>query len=175
TSVFAIDPSPQSLFKVDAFAQKAVAASSIATGLGILCTAWFLLRYYRLQSSVFKTRAKDINGSYLSFSLSARLPMLGALVSLAAMVAFIGRIAYNTLPAFVIVLAIAFCLIMGLQFLVRGSEMLYSFIVVLLTVVAAWTAAYRMPRRVDPESDAGFTMPNDTSANERSAAVMQRT
>ncbi|KAJ6539838.1 hypothetical protein DFH09DRAFT_69322 [Mycena vulgaris] len=146
TSTFAIAPSPESLFKVDAFAQRAIAVSSIATGLGILCDAWFILRYYCLQSTVFKTRAKDIYGSYLFFSLSARLPMLGALVSLAALVVFVARVAYNALPVFVAILGIIFCVVMCLQFIIRGTEMFYSSTVILLSVVAGWITLITLGR-----------------------------
>lgn len=37
--------SPDSVFTVDNYARSAIAASSIASGLGISCDAWFLLRY----------------------------------------------------------------------------------------------------------------------------------
>jgi len=43
TAVFSI--SPDSIFKVDSYARSAVATSSVASGLGIACDAWFLLRY----------------------------------------------------------------------------------------------------------------------------------
>ncbi|KAJ7087084.1 hypothetical protein C8R44DRAFT_552517, partial [Mycena epipterygia] len=117
-SLFTTDP--QSLFNIDEFAQKTIAAGSIGTSFGLVCTTWFLLRYYRLEPSVFMTRARDVYGSYLFFSLSARLPLFGTLVSLAALALFIGRVAYNTFPVFVIVLGVAFCLVMGLQYVVRG-------------------------------------------------------
>ena len=45
TAVFSMSSGPGSLFNVDSFAQSAVAASSVASGLGISCDAWFLLRY----------------------------------------------------------------------------------------------------------------------------------
>ena len=43
TAVFSI--APGSLFTVGTYARSAIAASSIASGLGIVCDAWFLLRY----------------------------------------------------------------------------------------------------------------------------------
>ena len=43
TAVFSIAPS--SLFTINTYATSAIAASSIASGLGIVCDAWFLLRY----------------------------------------------------------------------------------------------------------------------------------
>ena len=41
--VFSI--APGYLFTVDTYARSAIAASSIASGLGIVCDAWFLSRY----------------------------------------------------------------------------------------------------------------------------------
>ena len=43
TAVFSI--APGSLFTVGTYARSAIAASSIVSGLGIVCDAWFLLRY----------------------------------------------------------------------------------------------------------------------------------
>ena len=43
TAVFSI--APGSLFTVDTYARSAIAASSITSGLGIACDAWFLFRY----------------------------------------------------------------------------------------------------------------------------------
>ncbi|KAJ7087088.1 hypothetical protein C8R44DRAFT_900732 [Mycena epipterygia] len=158
TSIFTTDP--QSLFEVDAFAQKAIAASSVATSFGILCNTWFVLRYYRLESSVFMTRARDIYGSYLFFSLSARLPLAGTLFSLAALTVFIGRIAYNTFPVFVIWLGVAFCLVMGLQFVARGAEVLYSLIALQLSVLGERSVApFRNQSRVDLETGSNSSGP----------------
>ncbi|KAJ3505614.1 hypothetical protein NLJ89_g7326 [Agrocybe chaxingu] len=58
TAVFSI--SPDSIFQVDSYARSAIAASSIASGLGITCDAWFLLRYTWADLSTFITRAKDV-------------------------------------------------------------------------------------------------------------------
>ncbi|KAJ7918148.1 hypothetical protein B0H13DRAFT_301347 [Mycena leptocephala] len=65
-SLFTIDS--QSLFQVGKLEQKAVAASNVATGLGLLCDLWFYGRYYRLQIGVFLNRARDaVYGSYIFF------------------------------------------------------------------------------------------------------------
>ncbi|KAJ7216406.1 hypothetical protein GGX14DRAFT_441450 [Mycena pura] len=50
-SLFTIDT--QSLFKVDDFALKAIATSAVASGLGILCDACFLLQFHHLQRQDF--------------------------------------------------------------------------------------------------------------------------
>ncbi|KAJ7216417.1 hypothetical protein GGX14DRAFT_391244 [Mycena pura] len=104
-SLFTIDA--QSLFKVDEFAQKAIAISTVATGLGILCNTWFL------------HRARCIYGSHLLFSLSAKFTSLVVIVSLGSLMAFGGRIVCNILPALVIVLGITLLIIiMGFRIIV---------------------------------------------------------
>ncbi|KAJ6522426.1 hypothetical protein DFH09DRAFT_1286849 [Mycena vulgaris] len=152
-SLLAIDS--QSLFKIDLFSQRAIAASSAATGLGLLCDAWFLVRYYPLQPRVFMTRARDVYGSYAFFSLSARLPSLAVLISILALSAFVGRVAYQTLPAFVIVLGVVFAVVMSLQYIIRGSEVFYCSIAMALSTVAGWMRHLRDKARsaVRNESD----------------------
>jgi len=54
TAVFSI--SPGSIFSVDPYAQSAIASSSIASGLGISCDAWFLLRYNWADLHTFTVR-----------------------------------------------------------------------------------------------------------------------
>ncbi|KAJ7443918.1 hypothetical protein B0H11DRAFT_452644 [Mycena galericulata] len=157
TSVFTL--SPQTVFNVDSFAQKVIAASSVATGFGIICDAWFLIRYYRLPSATFMTRSQDIYGSYLFFSLSARLPLLGTIIALGALMLFIGRIAFNTVPAFVIGLGLIFIIILGLQFLVKGTEITYSTISATASAVAGWASFFRVTSEGNVEGGTNFSAP----------------
>ncbi|KAF8129642.1 hypothetical protein K438DRAFT_869951 [Mycena galopus ATCC 62051] len=152
-SLLAIDS--QSLFKIDLFSQKVIAASSAATGLGLLCDAWFLARYYPLQPRMFMARARDVYGSYAFFSLSARLPSLAILISILALGAFVGHVAYQTMPAFVIVLGVVFAVVMGLQYIVWGSEVFYCSIAKALSTVAGWMQHLREKARsaIRNESD----------------------
>ncbi|KAJ7321951.1 hypothetical protein DFH08DRAFT_357448 [Mycena albidolilacea] len=162
-SLFTIDS--QSLFKIDLFSQRAIAASSIASFLGFLCALWFLWRYYPLESTVFMTQARDIYGSYAFFALSARLPSLAVKISVMALGAFVGRVAYQTFPAFVIVLGSIFLAVMVLQFILRGSEALYCSIAEALSAVAERTKDLRnwarsvverkgdLPTHATPESN----------------------
>jgi hypothetical protein len=68
--------------------------------------AFFLFSLCAVLISVnqLQTQARDIYGSYAFFALSARLPSLAVLISVLALGAFVGRVAYQTFPAFVIVL-----------------------------------------------------------------------
>jgi hypothetical protein len=102
-----------------------------------------------------QTRARDVYGSYAFFSLSARLPSLAVLISILALGVFVGRVAYQTLPAFVIVLGVVFAVVMGLQYIVRGSEVFYGSIAKALSTVAGWMQHLRDKARsaVGNESD----------------------
>jgi hypothetical protein len=52
TAVFSI--SPDSVFAINPLARAAVAISSTASGLGIVCAAWFVVRYAWVDLSTFK-------------------------------------------------------------------------------------------------------------------------
>jgi len=164
-SVFATDPG--SSFKVDDFAQHAIATGSIATGLGIVCDLWFLLRYYRLELPVFITRAKDIYGSYLFFSLSARLPVLSMIISTTSLVFFLGRVAYNSLPGAVVAISLIFVLIMGLQFVVWGVNLLFRWI------VSALAAIMQLAKRLVPSGTVMVNLGRIITAIKAAAAAFR--
>jgi len=120
TAVFSI--SPDSLFAISPFARGAVAASSIASGLGIACAAWFLVRYAWVDLHTFVARAEDIlsteTPSYFFFALTSRLPSLLMLASAVSLMLFMAIVAWSAWPTAVIVGCFLVGLLMGLQFLV---------------------------------------------------------
>ncbi|KAJ7497701.1 hypothetical protein FB451DRAFT_1212450 [Mycena latifolia] len=120
TAVFSI--SPDSIFAINPFARGAVAASSIASGLGIACAAWFLVRYAWVELHTFVARAADIistdTPSYFFFALSARIPSLLMLTSAISLMLFLAFVAFSAWPMAVIVCCFLVGLLMGLQFLV---------------------------------------------------------
>ncbi|KAJ7881431.1 hypothetical protein B0H13DRAFT_2049589 [Mycena leptocephala] len=120
TAVFSI--SPDSIFAISPFARGAVAASSIASGLGIACAAWFLVRYAWVNLDTFVARAEDIlsteTPSYFFFALSARLPSLLMLTSAVSLMLFLAIVAWSAWPTAVIVGCFIVGLLMGLQWLV---------------------------------------------------------
>ncbi|KAF8803090.1 hypothetical protein BYT27DRAFT_7195962 [Phlegmacium glaucopus] len=120
TAVFSI--SPGSLFTVDTYAKGAIAASSIASGLGIACDAWFLLRYNWADLHTFIVRARDVYGSYFFFSLSARVPALCMFISAFCLMGFLGLVAFNAWPQGVIAVCFLVGVVMSLQFLVFGAH-----------------------------------------------------
>ncbi|KAG6808686.1 hypothetical protein H0H92_003248 [Tricholoma furcatifolium] len=96
TAVFAI--APGSFFNVDSFARDAIAASSIASGLGIACDSWFLLRYTWADLHTFIHRARDVYSSYFFFALSARVPALCLFISALTLMIFMGLVAFESEP-----------------------------------------------------------------------------
>ncbi|KAF7366342.1 hypothetical protein MSAN_00890600 [Mycena sanguinolenta] len=174
-SLFAIDA--QSLFRINSFSRKAIATSGIATFLGFVCGTWFWGRYRSLQPREFMTRARDIYGSYAFFALSARLPSLAVLISMSALGAFVVCVAYETLPVLTIVLGSIFFIMMGLQFIIRGSEVFYGSILEAFLTAARWIQQLRdKARRVairapsDLPPDAGEHSQADGRARQRESS-----
>ncbi|GLB43811.1 hypothetical protein LshimejAT787_1403230 [Lyophyllum shimeji] len=120
TGVFAI--SPDTIFIVHSYARSAIAASSIASGLGIACDAWFLLRYNWADLHTFISRARDIYNSYFFFALSARVPAICLFASAFSLMIFMGLVAFQVWPIGVLVTCFFIGLIMTLQFLVFGAH-----------------------------------------------------
>ncbi|KAJ6498891.1 hypothetical protein C8R45DRAFT_980319 [Mycena sanguinolenta] len=123
TAVFSI--SPGSIFEINPGARNAIAASSIASGLGIACDTWFLVRYSWIDLQTFIARAEDVlstadNSSYFFFALTSRIPSLLMLASAISLMVFMAIVAFSAWPTAVIVGCFFVGLLMGLQFLVFG-------------------------------------------------------
>jgi len=119
-AVFAI--SPDSLFRIQPLALSAIAASSMASGLGTSIDAWFLFRYNWVDLRTFIFRARDVYGSYFFFALSARMPAMCMLLSALALMTFLGLVAFEVWPEGVAAVCFLVGLIMSLQFLVYGAH-----------------------------------------------------
>ncbi|EDQ97997.1 uncharacterized protein LACBIDRAFT_318539 [Laccaria bicolor S238N-H82] len=119
-AVFSI--SPGSLFDVNSYARSAIATSSIASGLGIACDAWFLLRCNWADVQTFIARARDVYGSYFFFSLSARVLGLWMFISTLSLMLFLELVAFDAWPESVITICSMVGVVMSLQFLVYGTH-----------------------------------------------------
>ncbi|KAG5732599.1 hypothetical protein E4T56_gene16874 [Termitomyces sp. T112] len=120
SAVFAI--APDSIFDVESYARSAIAASSVWSGLGIACDAWFLLRYNWGDLQTFITRALDIYSSYFFFSLSSRVPALCLFFSALTLMEFMALVAFEVWPMGVLVVCFGVGIVMTLQFLVFGAH-----------------------------------------------------
>jgi len=120
TAVFSI--APGSLFTINTYATSAIAASSIASGLGIVCDAWFLLRYNWADLQTFIVRARDVYGTYFFFSLSSRVPSFCMFISAFSLMGFLGLVAFDAWPYGVMAVSFLVGVVMSLQFLVFGAH-----------------------------------------------------
>jgi len=132
--------SPESVFKIRSYAYLAVATSSITSGLGILCTVWFLLRYPWVDIQTFIIRSRDVYGSYVFFSLSSRVPAFCTLISSASLMVFLGLVAYDIWPKGVLVLGITVVIGMCFQFLIYYSQRCAAHVTVEGYMLAVHTA-----------------------------------
>ncbi|KIY70698.1 hypothetical protein CYLTODRAFT_171757 [Cylindrobasidium torrendii FP15055 ss-10] len=106
------------MFPIDSVSRTAVAVSSAASGLGIVCTGWFIFRYTFAPTPLIIQRCKDVFDSYIFFSISARVPMACMTVSAISLVTFLLIAAYQLQGAsFVYIMVGAVCGMMSLQYI----------------------------------------------------------
>jgi hypothetical protein len=139
TSVFGF--SSGDLFLVDNFAKRALIISSVAAAIGLFVDVWFIFAYSGADARKFQVRflpvyqrrdiltthppqslALDLYNSYFFFALSSRLPLVALFVSVLALVAFLGAIAWAAWPAAVLVMCVLSGLLVSLQFIVYGCH-----------------------------------------------------
>ncbi|KAF7357744.1 hypothetical protein MVEN_00820300 [Mycena venus] len=121
TAIFSI--SPDSFFTIIPLARGAVAASSVASGLGIACAAWLMVRYAWADVPIFIVRAEDVlstdeTPSYFFFALTARLPSLLLFASAISLMLFMAMVAWSAWSTAVIVGCSLVGILLGLQWLV---------------------------------------------------------
>jgi hypothetical protein len=71
-----------------------------------------------------QTLALDIYGSYFFFALSSRLPLIALIVSVLALVGFLGAVAWAAWPTAVLVMSGITGVLVSLQFIVYGFHRL---------------------------------------------------
>ncbi|KAN0136066.1 hypothetical protein V8E53_006227 [Lactarius tabidus] len=120
TSVFGF--SSGDLFLVDNFAKRALIISSVASAIGLFVDVWFIFAYSGADARKFQSLALDLYSSYFFFALSSRLPLVALFVSVLALVAFLGAIAWAAWPAAVLVMCVLSGLLVSLQFIVYGCH-----------------------------------------------------
>ncbi|EIM89228.1 uncharacterized protein STEHIDRAFT_167095 [Stereum hirsutum FP-91666 SS1] len=98
-TVFGFSAGSSTLFTVDGLAKDAVAASSVSCGLGIILDACFLFKYGHSNGHDFARLSKDINGSFLLFCITSRLPTALLLLSGFCTSLFLIVVAWTVSPA----------------------------------------------------------------------------
>jgi hypothetical protein len=119
---------------VDNFAKRALIISSVASAIGLFVDIWFIFAYSGADARKFQVRflpsckrkhftarnAQSLALDYDSyfFSLSSLLPLVALFVSVLALVAFLGAIAWAAWPAAVFVMCVLSGPLVSLQFIV---------------------------------------------------------
>ncbi|KAF9459987.1 hypothetical protein BDZ94DRAFT_1170612 [Collybia nuda] len=98
-------------FHLNHNAYNSIMISSIATGFGVIFNGWYILRYQWANLHTCQYRARDLYGSYLAFSICARLPLFFAIITSSALVAAIASIMLDIWPTLVFVPCTIFAVI----------------------------------------------------------------
>jgi len=88
----------------------------------------------------------DLYGSYVFFALSSRLPLVALVVSVVALVVFLGAMAWAAWPAAVLVMWALAGLLVGLQFVVYGCHRIALGLAWMLR--GTWFGALHVSRRI---------------------------
>ena len=90
--------------------------------------------------------ALDLYGSYFFFALSSRLPLVALVISVLALVVFLGAIAWAAWPAAVLVMCALAGLLVSLQFIVYGCHRIALGLAWMLR--GLWLGALFVSRRI---------------------------
>ena len=93
-----------------------------------------------------QTLAVDIYGSYFFFALSSRLPLVALMISVLALVGFLGAVAWVAWPTAVVVMCGITGVLVSLQFIVYGCHRL-AFCLAWI-VRGAWLGAVYIGSRI---------------------------
>lgn len=146
-AVFAM--SQDALFTARApVARQLIATSSCASGVGILGTLGLFFRYSSAPTSVLIARSQDAFDSHFLFALSARTPMLCALVSAVAIMLFMMLASWKAFPECVAVVTAVFGMMMTLQVLASGVSGVWRTASRLVRLVSGCPAEQVLPSHV---------------------------
>ncbi|KAN0091511.1 hypothetical protein V8E55_005077 [Tylopilus felleus] len=120
--------SSASTFAISHFSMKAIAVGSVASGIGLVIDAWFLLVYCNATPAKFQRMAVDVYGKYLFFCISARIPALCMFTSAFALMTFLLSVAWSAWPTAVLVMSFMAGVLVSLQFIVYGVHCVVVFI-----------------------------------------------
>jgi hypothetical protein len=150
------------LFSLDSFAKRSLIISTVAAVIGLFIDVWFISAYSdadvrRFQVSSFvtvkvhgtdlgqQTLAVDIYGSYF-FALSSRLPLVALIISVLALVGFLGAVAWVAWPTAVLVMCGITGVLISLQFIVCDFHRLVLCLARILR--GAWLGAVYVGSRI---------------------------
>lgn len=70
--------------------------------------------------------ALGLYGDFFFFAVASRLPFCAAILASASIAFFLVVVAYRTWAGIVIAVIVVFTVLLGLQYLVKGGELLYA-------------------------------------------------
>ncbi|KIM77105.1 hypothetical protein PILCRDRAFT_77105, partial [Piloderma croceum F 1598] len=120
-------PQSTSGFQITRPTQQLIAISSIFTGLGLAIDAWFMLRYGMLNAATFRRNALDVYDTYLSFSVTSRMPITLTFLSACSLMGFLVIVSATVWPTAAIVLCGIAGVACTLQYLIYGLHSVWCF------------------------------------------------
>ncbi|KAI0094165.1 hypothetical protein BDY19DRAFT_988042 [Irpex rosettiformis] len=127
-AVFGYSSGSTTLFSLDSTALRSVTIGSIASGIGLVIDAWFLIlyssssvdRFRRLAADVFPSSTEPEYPTYVYFSVTCRLPAVCLFVAACALMVFLLNVAWMAWPVAVLVMCFVAGVLVTLQYLVFG-------------------------------------------------------
>ena len=112
---------------MDSIALRSVTVGSIASGIGLVIDAWFLVLYGSGDVDRFRRLTTDFASSdeyptYFYFSLVCRLPAMCLFVSACALMLFLLTVAWMAWPTAVLVMCFVTGVVLTLQYLIFGAR-----------------------------------------------------
>lgn len=120
-------PESTSGFRITELTQQLIALSSCFTGLGLVIDAWFMFRYGIASAAKFQRNALDVYDTYLSFSVTSRIPIIFTFLSACSLMGFLVIVSASVWPTAAIVLCGVAGVACTLQYLIYGLHSLWCF------------------------------------------------
>jgi hypothetical protein len=135
--------SSDTVFPIDGLAYRSVTVGSIASGIGLVIDAWFLMLYSSGDVERFKRRAADFASSdsdptFFYFSIACRLPAMCLLVSAVSLMLFLLTVAWMAWPTAVLVMCFGTGMLLTLQYLVFGMQRIISCLLRMKRYISGW-------------------------------------
>jgi len=120
-------PGSTSGFQMTQLTQQLIALSSCFTGLGLVIDAWFVFRYGIASAAKFQRIALDVYDTYLSFSVTSRIPIIFTFFSACCLTGFLVVVSASVWPTAAIVLCGFAGIVCTMQYLIYGLHSLWCF------------------------------------------------
>ncbi|KZV73486.1 hypothetical protein PENSPDRAFT_750051 [Peniophora sp. CONT] len=124
TTVFV--SSPGTIFEPDKVALRCLGLSATTSAIGLLMCFILLYRCLRIDAQTFRKLALGLREDYIYFALTSRLPFVSSLLASVSMSLFLLAVAYRAWPSIVVTVTVVFAVLICLQYIVKGGEILWD-------------------------------------------------